>query len=243
MKRTALVTGALGGIGTQICRSLYDDGFEVFANCLPFFDEQDAWLEEQEKDGYHFNIIEFDVSDFENTQVVLTELNKEFNIDTLVNCAGITRDSFLKKMSEEDWYNVIETNLNSVFNVTRFLINSMIEKNFGRVISISSVNGIKGQIGQTNYSAAKAGIIGFTKALAQEVARHNITVNAIAPGYVETKMVAKIKPEVLNGIVESIPMKRLARAEEIAHLVSYLASEKAGYITGEVISINGGLHM
>ena len=146
-------------------------------------------------------------------------------------------------MSEDDWYDVIETNLNSVFNVTRFLINPMIEKNFGRVINISSVNGIKGQIGQTNYSAAKAGIIGFTKALAQEVARHNITVNAIAPGYVETAMVAKIKPEVLNGIIESIPMKRLAKAEEIAHLVSYLASEKAGYITGEVISINGGLHM
>jgi acetoacetyl-CoA reductase len=164
-------------------------------------------------------------------------------VDILVNGAGITRDGLFKRMSPTDWYSVINTNLNSVFNVTRQVIEGMIERNWGRIVNISSVNALKGQFGQTNYSAAKAGMHGFTKALAQEVVKKGITVNTISPGYVDTDMVRAIKPEVLEQIVAQIPMGRLAKPEEIAGLVAYLGSEEAGYITGANISINGGLHM
>ena len=164
-------------------------------------------------------------------------------IDVLVNNAGITRDGVFKRMSPNDWYAVINTNLNSVFNVTRQVIEGMMERGWGRIVNISSVNALKGQFGQTNYSAAKAGMHGFTKALAQEVVKKGVTVNTISPGYVDTDMVRAIKTEVLDSIVSSIPMGRLARPEEIAGLVSYLSSDDAGYITGANISINGGLHM
>jgi acetoacetyl-CoA reductase len=164
-------------------------------------------------------------------------------IDVLINNAGITRDGVFRRMSPNDWYAVINTNLNSVFNVTRQVIEGMMERGWGRIINISSVNALKGQFGQTNYSAAKAGMHGFTKALAQETVKKGVTVNTISPGYVDTDMVRAIKAEVLESIVTSIPMGRLARPEEIAGLVAYLSSDDAGYITGANISINGGLHM
>jgi len=164
-------------------------------------------------------------------------------VDILVNNAGITRDGVFKRMPPADWYAVINTNLNSVFNVTRQVIEGMMERGWGRIVNISSVNALKGQFGQTNYSAAKAGMHGFSKALAQEVVKKGVTVNTVSPGYVLTDMVRAMKPEILTSIVEQIPMGRLAQPEEVAGLVAYLASEEAGYITGANISINGGLHM
>jgi acetoacetyl-CoA reductase len=164
-------------------------------------------------------------------------------VDILVNNAGITRDGVFKRMSESDWYDVINTNLNSVFNVTRQVVEGMTDRGWGRIVNVSSVNALKGQFGQTNYSAAKAGMHGFSKALAQEVVRKGVTVNTISPGYVATDMVMAIRAEVLEQIVATIPMGRLAQPHEIAGLVSYLASDDAGYITGANISINGGLHM
>jgi acetoacetyl-CoA reductase len=164
-------------------------------------------------------------------------------VDILVNNAGITRDGVFKRMSESDWYDVINTNLNSVFNVTRQVVEGMTDRGWGRIINVSSVNALKGQFGQTNYSAAKAGMHGFSKALAQEVVRKGVTVNTISPGYVATEMVMAIRAEVREQIVASIPMGRLAQPDEIAGLVAYLASDDAGYITGANISINGGLHM
>jgi len=164
-------------------------------------------------------------------------------VDILVNNAGITRDGVFKRMSESDWYDVINTNLNSVFNVTRQVVEGMSDRGWGRIINVSSVNALKGQFGQTNYSAAKAGMHGFSKALAQEVVRKGVTVNTISPGYVATEMVMAIRAEVREQIVAAIPMGRLAEPDEIAGLVAYLASDDAGYITGANISINGGLHM
>jgi acetoacetyl-CoA reductase len=164
-------------------------------------------------------------------------------VDILINNAGITRDSLFKRMIERDWNDVINTNLNSVFNVTRQVIDGMTERGWGRIVNISSVNAIKGQFGQTNYSAAKAGMAGFSKALAQEVVKKGVTVNTVSPGYVETELVMAIRAEVRAQIVASIPMGRLAKPEEIAAVVAFLASEEAGYITGANISVNGGMHM
>jgi len=164
-------------------------------------------------------------------------------VDILVNCAGITRDATFRKMTPEQWQLVIDTNLTSVFNVTKHVIDSMCERGWGRVVNISSVNGVRGQFGQTNYSAAKAGILGFTKALAQEVIRKGVTVNAVSPGYVETEMVAAIREDVKQQIVAQIPAGRLGRPEEIAETVAYLCSEQAAYVTGANLSVNGGLHM
>jgi acetoacetyl-CoA reductase len=164
-------------------------------------------------------------------------------VEILVNNAGITRDGVFKRMSPDDWYSVINTNLNSVFNVTRQVIEGMTERGWGRIVNISSVNALKGQFGQTNYSAAKAGMHGFTKALAQEVVKRGVTVNTISPGYVETDMVRAIRPETLRSIIEQIPMARLAQPSEIAGLIAFLVSEEAGYITGANIAINGGLYM
>jgi acetoacetyl-CoA reductase len=164
-------------------------------------------------------------------------------VDILVNNAGITRDAIFKRMTERDWLEVINTNLNSVFNVTRQVVDGMTERGWGRIINISSVNGLKGQFGQTNYSAAKAGMAGFSKALAQEVVKKGVTVNTISPGYVETDLVRAIRADVRQQIIDSIPMGRLARPDEIAAVVAFLASEEAGYITGANISVNGGMHM
>jgi acetoacetyl-CoA reductase len=187
---------------------------------------------------------EGDVSEFESCAQMFTQVRAVVGpVEILVNNAGITRDSVFKRMTEQDWMSVINTNLNSVFNVTRQVIDGMSERGWGRIVNISSVNGIKGQFGQTNYSAAKAGMAGFAKALAQEVVKKGVTVNTVSPGYVETDLVMAIRAEVREKIVASIPMGRLARPEEIAAVVAFLASEDAGYITGANISVNGGMHM
>ena len=242
--RTVFVSGGMGGIGTAICRRLGQTGHTVIAGCLPNYDRKDEWLMRMRGEGLKVHAAEGDVADFDSCAAMFEGIRKSVgNVDILVNNAGITRDSVFKKMTERDWMEVINTNLNSVFNVTRQVIDGMVERTWGRVINISSVNAIKGQFGQTNYSAAKAGMAGFSKALAQEVVRKGVTVNTVSPGYVETDMVMAIRKEVRDQIVASIPMGRLAKPEEIAAVVSFLASEEAGYITGANISVNGGMHM
>jgi acetoacetyl-CoA reductase len=242
--RTVFVSGGMGGIGTAICRRLGQTGHTVIAGCLPNYDKKDEWLMRMRGEGLKVHAAEGDVADFDSCAAMFADISKSIgNVDILVNNAGITRDSVFKKMTERDWMEVINTNLNSVFNVTRQVIDGMVERGWGRVINISSVNAIKGQFGQTNYSAAKAGMAGFSKALAQEVVRKGVTVNTVSPGYVETDMVMAIRKEVRDQIVAQIPMGRLARPEEIAAVVAFLASEEAGYITGANISVNGGMHM
>jgi len=234
----------MGGIGSAICRRLGANGTRIVAGCLPGYERKEEWLDKLRGEGYQVYAAEGNVEDYESCADMMYRVRSTVGpIDILVNGAGITRDGVFKRMSPNDWYAVINTNLNSVFNVTRQVIEGMMERGWGRIVNISSVNALKGQFGQTNYSAAKAGMHGFTKALAQEVVKKGVTVNTISPGYVDTDMVRAIKPEVLQSIVSSIPIGRLARPEEIAGLVGYLASEDAGYITGANISINGGLYM
>lgn len=239
----ALVTGGTGGIGTEICKRLYDDGHKVIATCIA--EEKTlakTWQKEHKEAGYEIDIIECDVTDFDLCELMSRKIESGYRrIDILVNCAGITRDATLRKMEQEKWRAVLETNLDSVFNVTRNLVNGMIKRGYGRIINISSVNGQKGQFGQTNYSTAKAGIIGFSKALALELAETGITVNTICPGYVGTSMVEAIPEDIKNNIIAKIPVGRLAKPAEIADAVSFLANENASYITGSEISINGGL--
>ncbi|MGC3964435.1 MAG: beta-ketoacyl-ACP reductase [Rhodocyclaceae bacterium] len=243
-KKVALVTGGMGGLGTAICKSLANDGWTVVANCLPDFPPKDEWLAKTRAEGFEFIAGEADVTDFDQCQAMIKKIEAEVGpIDLLVNNAGITRDATFRKMDKGQWDAVLSTNLDSVFNVTHGVLPGMAERGFGRVVNISSVNGVKGQFGQANYSAAKAGILGFTKAIAQEVAKKGVTVNAIAPGYIGTDMVMAIKEEVRDQIVATIPAGRLGKPEEIGDLCAYLASDKAGYITGATININGGLHM
>jgi len=243
-QRIAFVSGGMGGIGTAVCRRLSRNGVKVVAGCVPGYDRKDDWLAEMRSEGTQVYAAEGDVDDYESCAEMFYQIGSVIGpVDILVNNAGITRDGVFKRMAPSDWYAVINTNLNSVFNVTRQVIESMMERGWGRIINISSVNALKGQFGQTNYSAAKAGMHGFSKALAQEVVKKGVTVNTISPGYVETDMVWAMKPEVLDSIVGQIPMGRLAQPEEIAGLVAYLASDEAGYITGANMSINGGLHM
>src|SRR5258706_2124785 len=243
-RRVVFVTGGMGGIGSAICRRLALAGHTIVAGCLPGYERKDEWLGAMRKDGFKVHAAEGDVANFDSCAGMFYNVRSVVgNVDILVNNAGITRDSLFKRMTERDWNEVITTNLNSVFNVTRQVIDGMTERGWGRIVNISSVNAIKGQFGQTNYSAAKAGMAGFSKALAQEVVRKGVTVNTVSPGYVETDLVMAMRAEVLRSIVEQIPMGRLAQPEEIASLVAYLASEEAGYITGANISINGGLHM
>ena len=243
-KKVALVTGGMGGLGSAICRALAQSGFTVAANCLPAFPQKDAWLAQMRNEGFDFIAAEGDVSDFDSCAAMIQHIQSVIGpVDVLVNNAGITRDGMFRKMDKVQWDSVLDTNLGSVFNVTRQVLDGMAERGWGRVINISSVNGIKGQFGQANYSAAKAGILGFTKAIAQEVAKKGVTVNAIAPGYIGTDMVMAIKQEVRDSIVATIPAGRLGRPEEIGGLCAYLASDLAGYITGATLNINGGLHM
>jgi acetoacetyl-CoA reductase len=242
--RIAFVSGGMGGIGTAICRRLAAAGHTVVAGCLPDYDRKAEWLDAMRREGYRVHAAEGDVSEFESCAQMFYNVRSVVGpVDILVNNAGITRDAVFKRMTEKDWTAVINTNLNSVFNVTRQVIDGMVERGWGRVVNISSVNAIKGQFGQTNYSAAKAGMAGFSKALAQEVVRKGVTVNTISPGYVETDLVMAIRADVRKQIVDSIPMGRLARPEEVAAVVAFLASEDAGYITGANISVNGGMHM
>ena len=244
VERVAFVTGGMGGIGTAICKRLAANGNKVVANCLPGYDRKDEWLSSMRAQGFSVHAAEGNVEEFDSCADMFYRIGSIIGpVDILVNNAGITRDGVFKRMSESDWYDVINTNLNSVFNVTRQVVEGMTDRGWGRIINVSSVNALKGQFGQTNYSAAKAGMHGFSKALAQEVVRKGVTVNTISPGYVATDMVMAIRQEVRDQIVATIPMGRLAQPDEIAGLVSYLASEDAGYITGANISINGGLHM
>lgn len=243
-QKVALVTGAMGGLGTAISQALANEGVKVVANCLPGFPQKEEWLAAQRALGFEFVAAEGDVSDYESCREMIAKIEADVGqIDILVNNAGITRDKFFPKMEKSQWEAVINTNLNSLFNVTHHISAKMAERGWGRIINISSVNGVKGQAGQTNYSTAKAGVLGFTKALAAELATKGVTVNAIAPGYVGTEMVMAIREDIRQGIVDTIPMKRLGKPEEIGALCVYLSSELAGYITGATININGGLHM
>ena len=244
-RRVALVTGGMGGIGTAVCKKLAKaNGNVVVANCLPGYDRKDAWLADMKNEGYEVHAAEGDVADFESASAMVRRVESEVGpVDILVNNAGIVRDNMLKKASSSDWMAVINSNLNSVFNVTKNVIDGMTDRGWGRVVNMSSVNGQKGQFGQTNYSAAKAGVHGFAKALAQEVIRKGVTVNSVSPGYVETDMVKSIRKDVLDKLIAGIPIGRLAQPEEIASLVAFLTSEEAGYITGANIAINGGMYM
>ncbi|WP_332404967.1 SDR family oxidoreductase [Vibrio metschnikovii] len=245
MKKVALITGSKGGIGSAISSQLVADGYRVVATYYTGnYQCAIDWFNEKGFTEQQVRLFELDVTDTEQCSERLTQLlSEEGSIDVVVNNAGITRDSQLKKMSAEDWFDVINTNLNSVFNVTRPLFAAMCEKGQGRIINISSVNGLKGQFGQVNYAAAKAGMIGFTKALALEGAHSGVTVNAVAPGYTATPMVEQMREEVLASIKSQIPMQRLATPEEIAKAVSFLAGDGGAYITGETLSVNGGLYM
>lgn len=243
-KRVALVTGGMGGLGTAICKALANDGFTVVANCLPGYEDKAAWLAARQAEGYTMHAAEADVTDYAACTAMVERIEKEIGpIAVLVNNAGIIRDKFFPKMEKTQWDAVLSTNLDSLFNVTHHVSPRMAERGWGRIINISSVNGVKGQAGQTNYSAAKAGCLGFTKALAQELCAKGVTVNAIAPGYIGTEMVMGMRPDIIESIVDSVPMKRLGRPEEIGALCSYLASELAGYMTGATLNINGGMHM
>lgn len=242
-KYVALVTGATGGLGTAICKRLADDGFHVIAN-YNNKEKAEKWREKMKGEGYDFDMHQADVGDFEAVGKMISDIEQSIGpIDVLVNNAGITRDGQFRKMSKENWDAVIRTNLDSVFNCTRHVINQMMDRNYGRIINISSVNGQRGQFGQANYSAAKAGMHGFTKTLAMEVARKGITVNTISPGYIATDMVMAVAEEVRNKIVAEIPVGRLGGTEEIAHLVSFLASKETSFITGANYAINGGQHV
>jgi len=243
-ERIAYVTGGMGGIGTGICQRLARQGFTVVAGCGPNSPRRTKWLEDQKALGFDFVASEGNVGDWDSTRQAFDKVKADVGeVDVLVNNAGITRDVVFRKMTREDWTAVIDTNLTSLFNVTKQVIDGMVERGWGRIINISSVNGQKGQFGQTNYSTAKAGIHGFTMALAQEVATKGVTVNTVSPGYIGTDMVKSIRPDVLEKIVATIPVRRLGAPEEIASIVAWLASDESGFATGADFSLNGGLHM
>ena len=242
-QKIAYVTGGMGGIGTGICQRLHKDGFTVIAGCGPTRDHE-KWVGEQKALGYTFHTSVGNVGDWDSTVAAFDKVKAEHgHVSVLVNNAGITRDGQFRKMSKTDWDAVISTNLDSMFNVTKQVIEGMIDAGFGRIVNISSVNGQKGQFGQVNYSTAKAGLHGFTMALAQEVAAKGVTVNTVSPGYIGTDMVKAIRPDVLEKIVSGVPAKRLGTPEEIASIIAWIASEEGGYATGADFSLNGGLHM
>ena len=240
-KKVAYVTGGMGGIGTAICQRLHKEGFTVIAGCGPSRDWK-KWLDEQTALGYSFHASVGNVADWDSTVAAFTKSREEHGgIDVLVNNAGITRDRMFLKMSPEDWHAVIDTNLNSMFNVTKQVVPGMVEKGWGRIVQISSVNGEKGQAGQTNYSAAKAGMHGFTMALAREVARKGVTVNSISPGYIRTAMTAAIPEEVQQQVLAMVPTGRIGEPADVARAVVFLCAQDAGYLTGVNLPVNGGL--
>ena len=244
-KRTALVTGGMGGLGEAICIKLAALGYTVVTTHSPGSTRVQTWLETMKRQGLDFHAYPCDVADWASCCACLRQVTSEVGpVDVLVNNAGITRDMTFKKLDRTNWDMVMHTNLDSCFNMTKQVCDGMLDRGWGRIINISSVNGQKGAFGQTNYSAAKAGMHGFTKALALEVARKGVTVNTISPGYIGTKMVTSIPKEVLDTkIIPQIPMGRLGRPEEVAGLVAYLASNEAAFVTGANIAINGGQHM
>jgi len=242
-KRIALVTGSTGGLGTAMCKKLVTDGYRVIGTYRDAA-KAEKWQQEMKADGTEVELYEADVTDFDAVEAMVKKIEQEIGpIDILVNNAGITRDGQFRRMTKENWHAVMNTNLNSVFNCSRNVIDGMIERNFGRIINISSVNAQRAQFGQANSAAAKAGMHGFTKTLAIEVAKKGITVNTISPGYIGTDMVMAVPEEVRNQIISQIPVGRLGGTEEVAHLVSFLASDQASFITGANMAINGGQHV
>jgi acetoacetyl-CoA reductase len=243
--RIALVTGGTGGIGTAVCKRLADAGHRVVATHLAR--ERDLAMEWQRvrcAEGREIRLAECDVASFEDCARMAAEVRTGVGVvEIVVNCAGITRDRTLAKMDPAQWHAVLDTNLDGVFNVTRQFVDGMVEGRFGRVISISSVNGERGQFGQTNYSASKAGLFGFTRALARELAADGVTVNTVSPGYVNTTMVEAVPPPVRESILQRIPVGRFAEPNEIAWAVAFLAAEESGYITGANLPVNGGLYL
>jgi acetoacetyl-CoA reductase len=241
--KIALVTGGTSGIGSAICKQLADAGCRVATNYRNA-EKASKWAEQNKHEGYDIRSYQTDVSDFDACHTLAQTVEKELGpIDVLVNNAGITADATLRKMTLEQWSKVININLNSVFNLTRQVIDGMTKRGFGRVINISSINGQKGQIGQSNYAAAKAGIHGFTMSVAQEVAAKGVTVNTVSPGYIATDMVMAVPEEMREKIIASIPAGRLGKPEEIAYMVAYLASDRADFINGADIAVNGGQYM
>ncbi|MBI3501181.1 MAG: acetoacetyl-CoA reductase [Bacteroidetes bacterium] len=248
--KVALVTGGTGGMGTAICERLYKDGFTVVANyrnftkAMKWREMAKQWRDNQLQMGIDVKIVQGDVESYKSAEMMIKKVEEEIgNIDVLINNVGISRDALLRKMTPQQWYEVINTNLNSIFVCSRLVINQMIERKWGRIICISSVNGHKGGYGLCNYSASKAGMYGFVKSLALEAVKYGITVNSISPGYTATPLLTGIPPEVLQKIIAQIPMGRLAKPQEIAAAVSYLTSDDAAFITGADLSINGGQYM
>jgi acetoacetyl-CoA reductase len=243
--RIALVTGGMGGLGEAICLKMAALGYKVVTTHSPGNTKASEWLQSMRAQGYNFSAYSCDVAEWSSAAECVRNVVADLGpIDVLVNNAGITRDMTFKKMDKPNWDAVIKTNLDSCFNMTKQVADGMVERGWGRIINISSVNGQKGAFGQTNYSAAKAGMHGFTKALALEIARKGVTVNTISPGYIGTKMVMAIPKDVLDSkIIPQIPMGRLGKPEEVAGLVAYLASDDAAFLTGANIAINGGQHM
>ena len=239
MTKIAIVTGGTRGIGASISKKLKSSNFKVIANYTSNDDAAESFSKEN-----NIEVIKWDVSNYDECQESVNKIYEDNkSIDILINNAGITRDAPLHKMSRDNWQKVIDVNLNSVFNMTSLVINKMRENSFGRIIHISSVNGQKGQFGQTNYAATKSALIGFSKSLALESASKGITSNVICPGYINTEMVAAIREDILKSIIETIPNKRLGEANEVAEMVDYLVSDKASYVNGSTFSINGGLWM
>ncbi|UQV44922.1 acetoacetyl-CoA reductase [Janthinobacterium lividum] len=244
-QKVALVTGGMGGLGTALCRRLHAAGFAVVAAHTPGNARVEGWLDEQQAQQYYFHPLAIDVGDFDACSVAVASVLARFGrIDVLVNNAGITRDQSMRKMELPHWAEVMRTNLDSLFNMSKQVIEPMLANRWGRIINISSVNGQKGAFGQCNYAAAKAGVHGFSKALALEVARHGITVNTVSPGYLRTQMVTAVPVDILETkILPQIPLGRLGEPDEVAALVAYLASDEAAFVTGANIAINGGQHM
>ena len=244
-KRNALITGGMGGLGESISTKMHDAGFNVVVTHSPANKNAAAWVADYKGKGCSFTAYGVDVADYDSCQTCVAKVRSEVGpVDILINNAGITRDMTFKKMTKADWDMVIRTNLDSAFNMAKQVCDGMVERGWGRIVNVSSVNGSKGAFGQTNYAAAKAGMHGFTKSLALEVARKGVTVNTISPGYIGTKMVMAIPQEVLDSkIIPQIPTGRLGKPDEIAGLVAYLASDEAAFVTGANIAINGGQHM
>lgn len=245
LRRTALVTGGTTGLGKAIARQLHNAGHQVLVTYHAGKHDVADWLQEEAARGYNFRAYPVDVSSYESCQALAEEIkNDGFHIDILINNAGVTRDSTFRKMEKESWDVVLRTNLDSMFNTTKPFLDGMTAREWGRIVNISSVNGSKGQFGQTNYSASKAGVHGFTKALALEVARKGVTVNTVSPGYFDTAMVAGVPKDILeNQIVSQIPVGRLGSPHEIGALVGFICSEEAGFMTGSNVAMNGGQHM
>ncbi|MEK7874857.1 MAG: acetoacetyl-CoA reductase [Pseudomonadota bacterium] len=244
-QRIAVVTGGMGGLGETISTKMADAGYRVAVTYSPTNKTADKWIADMKVNGYEFHVYPCDVTDYDSCKACVDKLAADFGpVDILVNNAGITRDMTFRKMGKADWDAVLRTNLDSVFNMTKQVCDGMVDRGWGRIINVSSVNGSKGAFGQTNYAAAKAGMHGFTKSLALEVAKKGVTVNTISPGYIGTKMVTAIPKEILDSkILPQIPVGRLGKPDEVAGLIIYLCSEEAAFVNGANIAINGGQHM